>query len=395
MNRRKYHWIVALLPVAALLAGGSATGARAQSLASDESELDCVIEPKSVVKLGSAEEGILTEIAVDRGDIVKKGDAVARLNFELETLAVELARVRAERDVEVRSSSARYAYRKSEADRAAELHRKRIVSTKVHDEANIEKQLAAHGVAAAKMDRQIAQMELKNAQERLDRRTIRSPVDGVVVEVTMSPGEFAHEQSPIMTLAQIDPLNVEVFVPISRYDMISSRMPAEVMPEPPVGGVYLARVQVVDRVFDTASGTFGVRLELPNPDYKLPAGLKCRIRFLPLDQMAEEPEVTDAAATLPEAEPETTKIDTAEQAAVKEPTVATKKAPGDNLIFQIQVELAKAGFDTGRPDGFIGPRTRAAIAIYQQRHQLEVTGLPSDDLLGHMRRTAGSQSNQN
>jgi hypothetical protein len=38
-------------------------------------------------------------------------------------------------------------------------------------------------------------------------------------------------------------------------------------------------VTVVDRVVDAASGTFGVRLELPNPDYKLPGGLKCDIRF--------------------------------------------------------------------------------------------------------------------
>ena len=40
-----------------------------------------------------------------------------------------------------------------------------------------------------------------------------------------------------------------------------------------------ARVTVVDRVVDAASGTFGVRLELPNPDYRLPAGLKCKVRF--------------------------------------------------------------------------------------------------------------------
>jgi multidrug efflux pump subunit AcrA (membrane-fusion protein) len=40
-----------------------------------------------------------------------------------------------------------------------------------------------------------------------------------------------------------------------------------------------AKVTVVDRVVDAASGTFGVRLELPNPGYKLPAGLKCKTRF--------------------------------------------------------------------------------------------------------------------
>jgi hypothetical protein len=36
---------------------------------------------------------------------------------------------------------------------------------------------------------------------------------------------------------------------------------------------------VVDPMFDAASGTFGVRLTLPNPERKIPAGLKCRARF--------------------------------------------------------------------------------------------------------------------
>ena len=38
--------------------------------------------------------------------------------------------------------------------------------------------------------------------------------------------------------------------------------------------------EVVDAVFDAASDTFGVRLELPNTDCRLPAGIKCKIRFL-------------------------------------------------------------------------------------------------------------------
>ena len=52
-----------------------------------------------------------------------------------------------------------------------------------------------------------------------------------------------------------------------------------VLPEAPVGGSYTATVTVVDRVFEAASGTVGVRLELPNPDLRLPAGIHCRVRF--------------------------------------------------------------------------------------------------------------------
>ena len=56
-------------------------------------------------------------------------------------------------------------------------------------------------------------------------------------------------------------------------------MKAEVQAEPPLSGRYQATVLVVDRVVDSASGTFGVRLELPNPKGEVPAGVKCRVSF--------------------------------------------------------------------------------------------------------------------
>jgi hypothetical protein len=52
-----------------------------------------------------------------------------------------------------------------------------------------------------------------------------------------------------------------------------------VRPEAPIGGSHQAKVAVVDRVLDASSGTFGVRLELPNADRALPAGARCRVDF--------------------------------------------------------------------------------------------------------------------
>jgi multidrug efflux pump subunit AcrA (membrane-fusion protein) len=116
----------------------------------------------------------------------------------------------------------------------------------------------------------------------LERRTIRSPIDGVVVERILSEGEYA-DPPEILKLAQIDPLRVEVYAPLELIGRISIGMRAQVLPEAPVGGVHESTVIVVDRVVDAASATFGVRLELQNPDYALAAGLNCRVRF-PLEQ---------------------------------------------------------------------------------------------------------------
>jgi membrane fusion protein (multidrug efflux system) len=115
----------------------------------------------------------------------------------------------------------------------------------------------------------------------LAQRSIYSPVDGVVVAVLLQPGELtsSNQKDPIMKLMEVDPLNVELVLPVSQYGKIKVGQKAEVLPEEPVGGRYEATVEVVDPTVDAASGTFGVRLKLPNPGTRLPAGVKCRARF--------------------------------------------------------------------------------------------------------------------
>ena len=121
-------------------------------------------------------------------------------------------------------------------------------------------------------------MELKRAIEVVKRMKIRSSVKGVVVERFLSPGEYIENQ-PILELAQIDPLNVEVILPVDMLGTVREGMIAEVKPEAPMSGTYSATVTIVDRVIDAASGTFGVRLEIPNPEHLIPPGLKCKVVF--------------------------------------------------------------------------------------------------------------------
>ena len=115
-----------------------------------------------------------------------------------------------------------------------------------------------------------------------------APSNGVVVDRLLVPGEYRNDQSPILTLAQINPLRVEVFVPTRYYGRIHVGIPGEVKPEPPVGGRYAAAVAVVDRVLDAASDTFGVRLELPNPELRLPAGIRCKVAFQMQSAISDE-----------------------------------------------------------------------------------------------------------
>lgn len=222
------------------------------AFAGNQDELECVLEPREITRVSSQIPGIIDQVLVDRGDTVHIGQTVALLKAGVEKAAVDLSRARAE-------------FGKRKLERSKELYRKQMLSVHEKDEMETEVRLA--------------ELELWEAEERLAMRTIVSPINGVVVERTSAPGEYIGEGS-ILTLAQINPLNVEVVVPVSRLGTIRKGNVAEVRPESPVTDVYMAKVVLVDKVIDTASATFGVRLQLDNPKNRLPAGLKCRTIFL-------------------------------------------------------------------------------------------------------------------
>jgi multidrug efflux pump subunit AcrA (membrane-fusion protein) len=119
---------------------------------------------------------------------------------------------------------------------------------------------------------------VEQATASLKLHTIHSPLSGVLVERLLSPGELAKHQ-PIFKLAQIDPLRIEVFAPVSLLGKLEPGMKADVRPEGSASRTYQAEITVVNRVVDSASGTFGVRLEMPNPNHALPAGLVCTVKF--------------------------------------------------------------------------------------------------------------------
>ncbi len=240
---------------------------------------DCVIEPLQVVKLASSATGVILSLEVDRGSIVRKGQFLGKLDDRVEAATLALAQAKAANPHDLASARARLVYQQKRYSRASILATTRLVSQNSTDEAEADMKVAEQQVYLAELNQQIAALEVKQAEEVVRQRHIFSPVDGVVMERLLVPGEYRNDQSPILSIAQINPLRVEVFLPAIYYGQVRDQAIATVMPDEPVGGAYPATVSIIDRVMDAASGTFGVRLDLPNPDLQLPGGLKCRISF--------------------------------------------------------------------------------------------------------------------
>lgn len=267
------------LPPSALDAD-AATSARRFAGSAPEGRFDCLIESKQLVDVGSSVTGVIEAVYADRSDFVEANQVLAELESDVEKAAVEIARLRADMkgDVEANRVSAKLG-RKREA-RARRLFAANAVSIEEREETETEAELAQYALLRAREQKTLAEAELQKALEVLERRKIRSPISGVVVERLKLPGEVVKEEK-VMTIAQIDPLRAEVVLPAALFGSVTTGMRAEVLPELPEAGVHIATVGAVDRVIDAASGTFRVRLELPNPDRALPSGLHCQARFMP------------------------------------------------------------------------------------------------------------------
>jgi len=244
-------------------------------------DYDCIIEARQVVDIRSPVDGLIEKVAVERGEPVKKGQVLVTLESGPERAALAVAKQRAGAVGAVNLAEAKLDLAAKKEKRAEELARQAFISSNALEEARTERSLAESDLKVARENQRLAELEVHRATEVLNLRTLRSPVNGVVVDRYLKTGEMAttNVKDPILKLAEIDPLNVEVVLPANLYGSIQHGDRAEVSPETPVQK-FVARVKVVDRVINAASGTFGVRLELPNEKQLVPAGAKCRMRFL-------------------------------------------------------------------------------------------------------------------
>lgn len=245
----------------------------------EPAQLNCRIEPSVTVEMSSAVEGVISEVLVDKNDVVKKGDVLARLDAGLESATAELRRVQSELTSDVQAQQLAVEFSQRALTRVKDLYDKKAASFSELDKHKTEHAIAQQQLQQALDRKRQAELEYKRALADLQRRTLVSPIDGVVVERMKEPGEHI-DFEPVLKLAQLDPLRVEVFAPASLYGKVKPGIKASVIPE--LGGdsrAYAAEVILVDQVIDGPSNTFGIRLSFANPGNRLPSGLKCRVTF--------------------------------------------------------------------------------------------------------------------
>lgn len=261
---------------AAVLALGAASPALSEEIRS------CVIVPSAVVDLSVSQPGVVRAVHVGRGDSVVAGDVLIELDDSAIAVEIAVAERRATDETQLNGIAQRIEVLGAQLERMKSLTERALA--RQNDLDRLEDQLLALYQERDRLiaARDLAALDLQRVQAQLAQRVLYSPTGGIVTERVVEPGEYASEQRPVLTVAALDPLHVELFLPLSLRDRIAVGDDIIVLPD--AGGTeddmeLTATVDVIDSVSDAASGTFGVRLTMPNPDLTLPAGVLCRVNI--------------------------------------------------------------------------------------------------------------------
>ena len=237
--------------------------------------LGCLIEPDRVADIGSQVVGIVERLDVKRGDSVAQGQLLATLRADVERANASAAQTRASVDAEVLAAKAGVELGEQKLRRAEALLAQNFVSDQAVELVRNELEVARQKLNQVRAQQRIWAEERRVAEAQLALRTVRSPFAGVVVERFVNPGERV-EDRPLMRMAVIDPLRVELMVPTAQFGSLAVGDKVAIRPELAGAGAVAATVRHVDKVLDAASNSFRVQLTLPNPGYRLPAGLRCK-----------------------------------------------------------------------------------------------------------------------
>lgn len=271
---------LACLLVATACAGASPRAwAAAEELNRFAARSSCLVEANSVIKLTSQSQGALAKVNVRRGDVIQANAIVAELESKVEEAMLKAARLRANTTAVIRAKAAELANAERKFGRQKQLAATQIASAQTLEQAETDVAVLRSQLIQAELDQQLAAVEVDRIVATIERRVMRSPVDGVIASVDHFPGEYADSSTAIASILEIQPLKIEVYLPLDAYPFVKVGMSAQVRPQGPFPGTYPAEVVTKDRQIDAASGLFQIQLRMPNPDLAVPAGLRCKVEF--------------------------------------------------------------------------------------------------------------------
>ncbi|MCA9189586.1 MAG: efflux RND transporter periplasmic adaptor subunit, partial [Planctomycetales bacterium] len=240
--------------------------------------IEAYLEPYRQVDIGSgAEAGRITSVHVHKGDTVAKGQLLMELDSQILKASLDIAIRRSEMRGKLNAANAEMAIRRSRTDKLRALRTDGHATSGELERAETDLAISAATVLLAEEELSLFDLERQRIEAQIVNRQLRSPIEGVVVEIHREVGESAlPSDQRILTVAQLSPLKVNLQIPfahaakLSKGEQLKLRVPTNTKDKTTV-----AVIELISSVADPASGTVEVQCTVDNSQHDFASGLKC------------------------------------------------------------------------------------------------------------------------
>jgi len=242
------------------------------------------VKPRSEVQVGAQVSGRLTKVYVDFNSRVKAGDVLAEIDPTLFSAQVQGTRAQqAGAIAQVKQAQANLANRRAQLDRARQLVAQGLASQADLDSASASYDVGIAEVAGAQAQVAQATAQIQSGQANLDWTRIFSPIDGVVINRAVDPGQTvqASFQAPVLFVIANDLAKMRIFADIDEADVgkVRETMPAEISVDAFPGESFAGKVEQVRFSPVSSSGvvTYAAVIDVDNPELKLRPGMTASV----------------------------------------------------------------------------------------------------------------------
>ncbi len=232
-------------------------------------------EPVKTIELAASETGTLAKLSVKRGDRVMANTIVGSLDFAVLEAQREIAVARQESSARFKSARIRRDRAKRDFEKLRQLQAEGMGSARELQIAESDFELAQTDIESVAEEVQIAALEINRIDAEIQRRSIVSPIDGVVTEVQREVGEFVSMTEPhVLTIVDLSQLRIRFYPatqqaePLHTGDTIHVKFVHS-------GEVAAAFVEFIAPVIDADSDTIQVDILLRNQDGNRRSGRRC------------------------------------------------------------------------------------------------------------------------
>ena len=243
----------------------------------DGKRLEGFTEPYQTIAVAAAENGIVQEVRVELGQAVKKGEVLGTLDDDLLKATLEIGQLKANSTAAIDAAKAELDIKEQKLNALTEINRTGGGSREELTRAKADVELGRARLKAAQESLAADRLEVKRIETQLQRRTIRSPIDGVITEIHREPGEFLSITEPkLFTVVRLDRLRAKFYIPSENAVRFSKGHRVKVSghgDEKPLTG----DIEFVSPVTHAESGLVRVDVIFDNRDGRLRSGQRLTI----------------------------------------------------------------------------------------------------------------------